>query len=92
MPATSCRHRADRPIPNGSSRVSRACASGLKFERSDGPPIKFLRRPRERPVDGDAEAALREADESDVSPERRKRQAAADRVMVISVITNWRQS
>lgn len=36
----------------------------LKFERSDGPPIKFSVGHATLPVDGDAEAALREADEA----------------------------
>ncbi|MBV8544103.1 MAG: GGDEF domain-containing protein [Acidobacteria bacterium] len=36
----------------------------LKFERSDGPPIKFSVGHASVPVDGDAEAALREADEA----------------------------
>jgi diguanylate cyclase (GGDEF)-like protein len=36
----------------------------LKFERSDGPPIKFSVGHANVPVDGDAEAALREADEA----------------------------
>jgi hypothetical protein len=35
----------------------------LKFERSDGPSIKFTIGHANVPVDGDAEAALREADE-----------------------------
>jgi diguanylate cyclase (GGDEF)-like protein len=36
----------------------------LKFERSDGPPIKFSVGHATVPVNGDAEAALREADEA----------------------------
>jgi len=36
----------------------------LKFERSDGPPIKFSVGHATLPVNGDAEAALRQADEA----------------------------
>jgi diguanylate cyclase (GGDEF)-like protein len=36
----------------------------LKFERSDGPPIKFSVGHATLPVNGDADAALREADEA----------------------------
>jgi len=44
-------------------RVERLCER-LKFERADGPPIKFSAGHAYLPVKGDAEAALREADEA----------------------------
>jgi GGDEF domain-containing protein len=60
---TGARHNSTHIHAGTLARVE-SVRERLKFERSDGPPIKFSVGHASLPVDGDAEAALREADEA----------------------------